>query len=145
MKGPKSTKPICGRKKKQSINHLHQHLADSHLFLSTLDPLCVFSPSEPMPRFIFITECLTVQQSGVWVFVKVIQMSSPSNRGWRKRPAVPRMHTRTKTHKKILSITMATYFQSSCTCERITEKTFSMMWSQFPWQQNSNWDLKTVV
>lgn len=40
-------------------------------------------------------------------------MSSASNRGCRKRPAVPRMHTRTKTHRKILSITMATYFQSS--------------------------------
>lgn len=39
-------------------------------------------------------------------------------RGWRKRPTVPRTHTVTNTQRKILSITMATYFQSSSTCER---------------------------
>lgn len=38
-------------------------------------------------------------------------------RGWRKRPMVPRTHTVTNTQRKILSITMATYFQSSSTCE----------------------------
>lgn len=37
-------------------------------------------------------------------------------RGWRKRPTVPRTQTVTKTHRKILSITIATYFQSSSTC-----------------------------
>lgn len=31
---------------------------------------------------------------------------------------VPRMHTVTNTQRKILSITMATYFQSSSTCEQ---------------------------
>ena len=46
------------------------------------------------------------------------QMSSPSSSGSRKSPAVPRMQTRTKTHRKILSITMATYFQSSFTWKR---------------------------
>lgn len=45
-------------------------------------------------------------------------MSSQSNRGWRKRPAVPMMHTRIKTQRNIRSITMATYFHSSCTCEK---------------------------
>lgn len=38
--------------------------------------------------------------------------------GWRKRPTVPRTQTVTNTQRKILSITMATYFQSSSTCER---------------------------
>lgn len=36
--------------------------------------------------------------------------------GWRKSPSVPSTHTVTKTQRKILSMTMATYFQSSSTC-----------------------------
>lgn len=49
-------------------------------------------------------------------------MSSPRSKGCRKRPAVPRMHTRIKTHRNILSITMATYFQSSWTCSERERK-----------------------
>lgn len=43
-------------------------------------------------------------------------------RGWMKRPKVPRTHTVTNTQRKILSITMATYFQSSSTCEQGREQ-----------------------
>lgn len=46
-------------------------------------------------------------------------------RGWRKRPTVPRTHTVTNTQRKILSITMATYFQSSSTCEEEWDKNIS--------------------
>lgn len=40
-------------------------------------------------------------------------ISSPAIKGCKNNPAVPRIHTRMKTHRKIRSITMATYFQSS--------------------------------
>ncbi len=46
-------------------------------------------------------------------------MSSPISSGCRKSPAVPRMHTRTNTQRKIRSITIATYFQSSWTCRDV--------------------------
>ncbi|KAJ8382642.1 hypothetical protein SKAU_G00034200 [Synaphobranchus kaupii] len=35
--------------------------------------------------------------------------------GWRNRPSVPSTQTSTNTQRKILSMTMATYFQSSAT------------------------------
>lgn len=35
--------------------------------------------------------------------------------GWRNSPRVPSTHTITNTHRKIRSMTMATYFQSSST------------------------------
>lgn len=48
--------------------------------------------------------------------------------GWRKSPIVPRTHTVTKTHKKILSMTMATYFQSSSTCRCKSGNNISNVW-----------------
>lgn len=66
-------------------------------------------------------------------------------RGWRNRPMVPRMHTVTKTQRKILSITMATYFQSSSTCERVQKMTKQQKEQRkvlhiydfcFSWQEN---------
>lgn len=47
-------------------------------------------------------------QSQVSHFKKLIS-------GWRKSPSVPNTHTVTKTQRKILSMTIATYFQSSST------------------------------
>lgn len=40
----------------------------------------------------------------------------PASQGGRKRPIVPNKHTMMNIHRKILSITIATYFQSSFTC-----------------------------
>lgn len=37
--------------------------------------------------------------------------------GWRNKPKVPTTHTITKIHRNMRSTTMATYFQSSITCE----------------------------
>lgn len=42
--------------------------------------------------------------------------------GWRNSPRVPSTHTVTKTHRKILSMTMATYFQSSSTWGKESRK-----------------------
>lgn len=110
---------------KESIKHFHQHLAV--ICSSWLCIHCVFVWA--MTKILFMT---------VWriSFVK-LQMSSPTNSGWRKRPAVPRMHTRTKTHRNILSITMATYFQSSWTCQRRHSKNIfndMVILSYFRWK-----------
>lgn len=40
----------------------------------------------------------------------------PASQGGRKRPTVPSRQTRTNTQRKMRSMTMATYFQSSFTC-----------------------------
>ncbi len=43
----------------------------------------------------------------------------PASQGGRKRPIVPSRHTIMNIHKKMRSITMATYFQSSFTCVKL--------------------------
>lgn len=40
----------------------------------------------------------------------------PASQGGRKRPMVPSRHTIMNIQRKMRSITMATYFQSSFTC-----------------------------
>lgn len=40
----------------------------------------------------------------------------PASHGGRNSPMVPSRHTMMNIHRKIRSITMATYFQSSFTC-----------------------------
>lgn len=45
----------------------------------------------------------------------------PASHGGRKSPMVPSRHTIMNIHRKIRSITMATYFQSSLTCVEFKE------------------------
>lgn len=57
----------------------------------------------------------------------------PASQGGRNRPMVPSRHTMMNIHRKMRSITIATYFQSSFTCgERITEDTISNLFPNYP-------------
>lgn len=60
-----------------------------------------------------------VRKSFIWFHnIFHLYISSPAIKGCKNNPAVPRIHTRMKTHRKIRSITMATYFQSSWICKK---------------------------
>lgn len=43
----------------------------------------------------------------------------PASHGGKNRPTVPSRHTIINIHRKIRSITIATYFQSSLTCVEV--------------------------
>lgn len=55
--------------------------------------------------------------------------------GWRNKPRVPTTHTITKIHRNIRSTTMATYFQSSITCERTGKADLNLSACMFLSQQ----------
>jgi len=50
-----------------------------------------------------------------WHLCFIVNYEKKPIRGCRKSPRVPSTHTSTKTQRKMRSITMATYFQSSST------------------------------
>lgn len=57
----------------------------------------------------------------------------PASQGGRNRPMVPSRHTMMNIHRKMRSITIATYFQSSFTCTETTAKDpMSNLFPNFP-------------
>lgn len=99
--------PFSAEVKKQR-QHLEQQLQDFNLFF-----WLVKTSTESLGHSSLIGG-QSVGQSGLW---QGSGYETKPNSGWTNRPTVPRTHTVTNTHRKILSITMATYFQSSSTCK----------------------------